>query len=142
MDKGNTIEIRDFCSDFDNYLMVKFCYKKPLIYVSRNILNIDNRKRVNLYCRYDPQGMYPKNTFVIAKIAFTPSRSGSGTDLLKFLLTIRKKYNIEFIAIESGHSESVQGFANRFQFISMDNHYNYIKKTSELENLFSEEYND
>lgn len=125
--------IDDLCEEFNVYLMNRFGYKrKP---ATHNRKTITARfKKFDLYFRYrQASGPWDESTFVLARIGFEEVRQGHGTDLVSFIVSISRKYNISRIGIEESNENS-SAFAAALGFHEIyKNHW--IVETSNLKQL-------
>lgn len=127
-------EYEEMRKDIDSYLMKRFKYRVPLLYLTPdNIIVARRNKRVVLYLRIRRvESIFPPDCLIIAQISFRKERIGHGTHFVRFLSGIALKYGFRHIGIESVNDKS-RTFAEKLGFYSIDG-FNY---TVSIESLIS-----
>lgn len=127
-------EYEEIRNEIDNYLMKRFKYRVPLLYLTPdNIIVARRNKRVDLYLRIRRvESIFPPDCLIIARICFRKERIGNGTHFVRFLSGIDLKYGFKYIGIESVNDKS-RSFAEKLGFYSIDG-FNYAVS---IENLIS-----
>ncbi len=127
-------EYEETRKDIDSYLMKRFKYRLPLVYLTPdNIIVTRRNKRVDLYLRIRRvESIFPPDCLIIARIGFRKERIGNGTHFVSFLSQIALKYGFRYIGIESVNEKS-RSFAEKLGFYSIDG-FNYAVS---IDNLIS-----
>lgn len=127
-------EYEEIREEIDSYLMKRFKYRVPLLYLTPdNIIVARRNKRVDLYLRIRRvESIFPPDCLIIARIGFRKERIGNGTHFVHFLSEIALKYGFKYIEIESTNEKSAT-FARKLGFHSIDG-FNYAVS---VENLIS-----
>jgi GNAT superfamily N-acetyltransferase len=127
-------EYEEIRNEIDIYLMKRFKYRRPLVYLTtENVVATRRNSRIDLYLRIRrKESLFPSDCLIIARISFKKERIGHGTHLVKFLIGIALKYGFKYIGIESVNHKS-QNFAEKLGFQPIDGS-NY---TVSVENLIS-----
>lgn len=127
-------EYEEIREEIDSYLMKRFKYRVPLLYLTPdNIIVARRNKRVDLYLRIRRvESIFPPDCLIIARIGFRKERIGNGTHFVHFLSEIALKYGFKYIEIESTNEKSAS-FARKLGFHSIDG-FNYAVS---VENLIS-----
>jgi len=127
-------EYEEIRNEIDNYLMKRFKYRVPLLYLTPdNIIVARRNKRVDLYLRIRRvESIFPPDCLIIARICFRKERIGNGAHFIRFLSQIALKYRFKYIGIESVNDKS-RSFAEKLGFYSIDG-FNYAVS---IENLIS-----
>jgi len=127
-------EYEEIRNEIDNYLMKRFKYRVPLLYLPPdNIIVARRNKRVDLYLRIRRvESIFPPDCLIIARICFRKERIGNGAHFIRFLSQIALKYRFKYIGIESVNDKS-RSFAEKLGFYSIDG-FNYAVS---IENLIS-----
>jgi hypothetical protein len=122
----------------DIYLMKRFKYRRPLVYLTTdNIITTRRNSRVDLYLRIRKvKSLFPSDCLIIARISFNKERVGHDSHFVKFLAEIALKYNFKHIGIESTNEKS-RSFAMKLGFNSIDGS-NYIVSVEKLISYFQE----
>lgn len=128
-------EYEEIWKEIDIYLMKRFKYRLPLVYLTPdNIIVTRRNSRVDLYLRIRRiESLFPPDCLIIARIGFRKERSGHGSHFVRFLSEIALKYGFKYIGIESVNEKSI-GFAEKSGFYQIDR-FNYAVS---VENLLSE----
>lgn len=121
-------------TEIDNYLMKRFKYRAPLVYLTPdNIIVCLRVSRVDLYLRIRrTESIFPPDCFIIARIRFIKERTEYGVHFVRFLSEIATKYGFKYFGIESVNEKS-RAFTEKLDFCSIDGS-NY---TISIENLIS-----
>jgi hypothetical protein len=110
-----------FTTDINTFLCDRLGYKlEQVASCNPNSTVNANRERVDLYIRFmPPRGdTWPRDSVVIARIAFQPQRSGHGTALLTLLTELSEKYGYSQIGLEATiDQESIQNFVKKYEFM-------------------------
>jgi len=127
-------EYEEIRKEIDSYLMKRFKYHVPLLYLTPdNIIVARRNKRVDLYLRIRRvESIFPPDCLIIARICFRKERIGNGAHFVRFLSEIALKYGFKYIGIESVNDKS-RTFAEKLGFYSIDG-FNYAIS---VENLIS-----
>lgn len=127
-------EYEEIRKEIDSYLMKRFKYRVPLLYLTPdNIIVARRNKRVDLYLRIRRvESIFPPDCLIIARICFRKERIGNGAHFIRFLSQIALKYSFKYIGIESVNDKS-RSFAEKLGFYSIDG-FNYAVS---IENLIS-----
>lgn len=125
-------EYEEIRKEIDSYLMKRFKYRVPLLYLTPdNIIVARRNKRVDLYLRIRRvESIFPPDCLIIARICFLKERIGNGAHFVRFLSEIALKYGFKYIGIESVNEKS-RAFAEKLGFYSIDG-FNYAVS---IENL-------
>ena len=127
-------EYEEIRKEIDSYLMKRFKYRVPLLYLTPdNIIVARRNKRVDLYLRIRRvESIFPPDCLIIARICFRKERIGNGAHFIRFLSQIALNYSFKYIGIESVNDKS-RSFAEKLGFYSIDG-FNYAVS---IENLIS-----
>ena len=133
------IEYEELRADIDRYLMGRFKYRKPLVWLTvDNIITTRRNRRVDLYLRIRRvESRFPPDCLIIARLGFSKERVGHGTHFIRFLTGVAKKYGFNYIGIECANIKS-SAFANKLGFYSIDGE-NYAISLANLISYFSME---
>lgn len=133
------IEYEELRTDIDCYLMERFKYRKPLVYLAMdNVITTRRNSRVDLYLRIRKvESKFPPDCLIIARLSFSKERAGHGTHFLRFLTEVARKYGSNHIGIECANYKS-SAFAKKLGFCSIDGE-NYTIAVSSLVDYFSKE---
>lgn len=132
-------EYEELRADIDRYLMERFKYHKPLVWLTvDNIIATRRNSRVDLYLRIRRiKSRFPPDCLIIARLSFSKERIGHGTHFLSFLTGVARKYGFHYIGIECANIKS-STFAKKLGFYSIDGE-NYAISASSLIDYFSVE---
>lgn len=130
-------EYEELRADIDRYLMERFKYHKPLVWLTvDNIIATRRNSRVDLYLRIRRiKSRFPPDCLIIARLSFSKERIGHGTHFLSFLTGVARKYGFHYIGIECANIKS-STFAKKLDFYSIDGE-NYAISASNLIDYFS-----
>ena len=80
-------EYEEIRKEIDSYLMKRFKYRVPLLYLTPdNIIVARRNKRVDLYLRIRRvESIFPPDCLIIARICFRKERIGNGAHFIRFL---------------------------------------------------------
>ena len=133
------IEYEELRTEIDRYLMERFKYRKPLVWLTVDkIIVIRRNSRVDLYLRIRKgESSFPPNCLIIARLGFSKERIGHGTHFIRFLTEIARKYGFNHIGIECANIKS-STFANKLGFYSIDGE-NFAIAVTNLISYFSME---
>lgn len=108
-------KMHEFCEQLNEYLKVKFKYKKSHAYLDPfgNIRALT--KKFDLDLRLKADNYWPTKTLVISRIGFLQQRAYNGKDLLIFLNQLCIEHGFRNIAIECANPNSA-AFALRYGF--------------------------
>lgn len=125
-------EYEEIRKTIDTYLMKRFKYRRPLLYLTPdNIIVCRRNKRINLYLRIRrKESLFPPDSLIIARISFKKERIGHGSHFVNFLAKTALKYGFKYIGIESTNEKS-RAFAEKLSFRSIDG-YNYVAVANSL----------
>jgi len=131
------IEYEELRTDIDCYLMERFKYRKPLVWLTMdNIITTRRNSRVDLYLRIRKvESRFPPDCLIIARLGFNKERIGHGTHFIRFLTRVARKYSFNHIGIECANTKS-GAFAKKLGFYSIDSE-NYAISVSNLISYFS-----
>lgn len=131
-------EYEEIRTEIDNYLMKRFKYRLPLVYLTPdNIIVTRRNKRVDLYLRIRrEESLFPPDCLIIARIGFQKERAGHGSHFMRFLSEIALKYGFRHIGIESVNDKS-RTFAEKLGFYSIDG-FNYTVSVESLISYFQD----
>lgn len=124
-------------NEIDTYLMKRFKYRVPLVYLTPdNIVTTRRNSRVDLYLRIrSVESIFPPYCLIIARISFSKERVGNGTHFVRFLSEITVKYGYRHIGIESVNDKS-RTFAKKLGFQSIDDS-NYAVSVENIISFFN-----
>lgn len=133
------IENEELRADIDRYLMERFKYRKSLVCLTTdNIIATRRNSRIDLYLRIRRvKSRFPPDCLIIARLGFIKERIGHGTDFLRLLTEVARKYGFNYIGIECANIKS-SAFAKKFGFYSIDGE-NYAIAVIYLISYFSME---
>ena len=133
------IEYEELRANIDRYLMERFKYRKPLVYLTvDNIIATRRNSRIDLYLRIRRiESIFPTDCLIIARLGFSKERTGHGTHFLRFLTGVARKYGFNYIGIECTNDKS-EAFAKKLGFYSIDGE-NFAIVVSNLVSYFSME---
>lgn len=122
----------------DIYLMKRFKYCHPLIYLTPdNVIITRRNSRVDLYLRIRrKESLFPPDCLIIARISFKKERIGHGSHFVRFLAETALKYGYKHIGIESTNDKS-SSFARKLGFRSIDGS-NYAISVENLIDYFQD----
>jgi hypothetical protein len=114
-------EYEEIRETIDSYLMKRFKYRRPLLYLTPdNIIVCRRNKRVDLYLRIRrKESQFPPDCLIIARISFSKERIGHGTHFARFLTEIAVKHGYKHIGIESVNDKS-RSLTEKLGFHSID----------------------
>lgn len=136
MDDNHKIELRQFITKLNRFLMKRFGYKDPLGKTKIKPSIRVNLPRVKIYFRYRIKfGIWKHETFVISELEFQEERKGHGAAMLKFIYDHCVEYGIEYIGIEYANVKS-GAFALKYGFHETDEEYCYLVAVKDLHNKF------
>lgn len=103
------IEYEELRTEIDRYLMERFKYRKPLVWLTVDkIIVIRRNSRVDLYLRIRKvESSFPPNCLIIARLGFSKERIGHGTHFIRFLTEIARKYGLTISALNVPTSKAV-----------------------------------
>ena len=132
-------EYEEIRKEIDYYLMERFKYRLPLVYLTPdNIIVCRRNSRVNLYLRLRRiESLFPPDCLIIAQIGFRKERIGHGTHFVRFLTEIAVKHAFSYIGIESTNEKS-SSFAQKLGFQPIDGS-SYVALVEDLVSYFSNE---
>ena len=127
-------EYEEIREAIDGYLMKRFKYRRPLVYLTtNNVITTRRNSRIDLYLRLRrKESQFPPDCLIIARISFKKEHIGHGSHFVEFLAETALKYGFKHIGIEATNHKS-QSFAEKLGFQSIDGS-NY---TVSVENLLS-----
>lgn len=125
-------EYEEIRKAIDKYLMERFKFRLPLVYLtSDNVITTRRNSRVDLYLRIRRvESRFPPDCLIIARLGFSKERIGHGTHFLRFLTEVARKYSFNYIGIECANIKS-SAFANKLGFYSI-NDENYAIAVTNL----------
>lgn len=125
--------------EIDTYLMERFKYRLPLVYLTVDkIVATRRNSRIDLYLRIRRvESLFPPDCLIIARIGFGKERVGHGTHFVCFLTEVAIKYGFKHIGIESTNEKS-SSFAEKIGFQSIDGS-SYVASVEDLVSYFSRE---
>lgn len=131
-------EYEEIRKAIDKYLMERFKFRLPLVYLtSDNVITTRRNSRVDLYLRIRRvESIFPSNCLIIARIRFSKERVGNGAHFAQFLAETALKYGFRHIGIESTNSKS-SSFAKKLGFQSVDGS-NYVVLVKNLISYFQD----
>jgi len=135
LDRRELSDVDALCTRLDSFLMTRFGYKTSCAFCSSLNTNITaKRKKFDLYIRFfeHEDKFWGGRALILARIDFDKTRQGHGTALLKLLVDFAQKYRYDVIGIEQGKTSSIQGFANRHGFQTVDDGSNFTASVSNL----------
>jgi hypothetical protein len=114
-------EYEEIRKEVDIYLMKRFKYRCPLVYLTPdNVITTRRNSRIDLYLRVRrKESLFPPDCLIIARISFKKERIGHGTHFVRHLTEIAIKYGYKYIGIESVNDKS-KSFAEKLGFRSID----------------------
>jgi len=114
-------EYEEIREAIDIYLMKRFKYRRPLVYLTPdNIITTRRNSRINLYLRIRrKESLFPPDCLILARIGFKKERVGHGSHFARFLAETALKYGYRYIGIESTNDKS-SSFARKLGFQSID----------------------
>lgn len=114
-------EYEEIRNKIDSYLMKRFKYRLPLVYLTPdNVVTTRRNSRVDLYLRIrKAERIFPPDCLIIARISFRKERIGHGSHFVDFLSEIAVKYGFKHIGVESVNKKS-RAFAEKLGFHSID----------------------
>ena len=114
-------EYEEIRKEVDIYLMKRFKYRCPLVYLTiDNVITTRRNSRIDLYLRVRrKESLFPPDCLIIARISFKKERIGHGTHFVRHLTEIAIKYGYKYIGIESVNDKS-KSFAEKLGFRSID----------------------
>ena len=115
------IEYEELRNDIDRYLMERFKYSKPLVYLTvDNIIATRRNSRIDLYLRIRRvKSLFPPDCLIIARLGFSKERAGHGSHFVRFLAEIALEHDFKYIGLESTNEKSAS-FARKLGFYSID----------------------
>jgi len=125
-------EYEEIKEAIDSYLMKRFKYRRPLVYLTPdNVITTRRNSRVDLYLRIRKvKSLFPLDCFIIARISFKKERIGHGSHFVRFLAETALKYGFKHIGIESTNDKS-SSFARKLGFQPIDGS-NYVIAVNSL----------
>lgn len=131
-------EYKEIRNEIDNYLMKRFKYRVPLLYLTPDNIIVSRRnKRVDLYLRIRRvESIFPPDCLIIARIGFHKERIGNGVHFVRFFSGIALKYGFKYIGIESVNEKS-RSFAKKLGFYSIDG-FNYAISVESFTSYFQD----
>lgn len=131
-------EYEEIRKEIDSYLMKRFKYRVPLLYLTPdNIIVTRRNKRVDLYLRIRRvESVFPPDCLIIARISFREERIGHGSHFVRFLAETAVKYGFKYVGIESTNEKS-SSFAKKLGFYSIDG-FNYTVSVESLISYFQD----
>lgn len=131
-------EYEEIRKEIDTYLMKRFKYRCPLVYLTPdNIVTTRRNSRKDLYLRIRRvESLFPPDCLIIARISFRKEREGNGIHFVHFLSEIALKYGYKYIGIESTNERS-RAFTEKLGFHSIDGS-NYAVSVESLISYFQD----
>lgn len=131
-------EYEEIRKAIDKYLMERFKYRLPLVYLTPdNIITTRRNSRVDLYLRIRRiESLFPSDCLIIARIRFSKEHVGHGTLFVRFLAETALKYGFKHIGIESTNDKS-SSFAKKLGFQPV-NDFNYVVSVKNLISYFQD----
>ncbi|MDL2212737.1 GNAT family N-acetyltransferase [Bacteroides sp. OttesenSCG-928-D19] len=131
-------EYEEIRKEIDSYLMKRFKYRVPLLYLTPDIIIVTRRNKwVDLYLRIRRvASIFPPDCLIIARIGFRKERIGNGMRFVRFLSEIAVKYGFKHVGIESVNDKS-RAFAEKLGFYSIDG-FNYAISVEKLIRYFQD----
>lgn len=131
-------EYEEIRKAIDKYLMERFKYHLPLVYLTPdNIITTRRNSRVDLYLRIRRiESLFPSDCLIIARIRFSKEHVGHGTLFVRFLAETALKYGFKHIGIESTNDKS-SSFAKKLGFQPV-NDFNYVVSVKNLISYFQD----
>ncbi|MFA9462579.1 hypothetical protein [Thiohalorhabdus methylotrophus] len=129
-------ETKDLLERINRFLREEFNYKKFPAFLSHSGNISANQKYFDLYIRgpFVPKGdPVPQNSIVIASINFYNKRQGWGTEFLKMLKEYCLFWDIDYIVIESAHTEAVKEFAKKKNFLQMEGTKDWLAHVKDID---------
>ena len=124
-------EYEEIRETIDTYLMKRFKYRRPLVYLTTdNVITTRRNSRIDLYLRIRrKESLFPPDCLIIARISFKKERSGDGYHFVRFLAETALKYGFKHIGIESTNHKS-RAFVEKlgFKFIDGSNYTVVVKE--------------
>ena len=129
-------EYEEIRKEVDIYLMKRFKYRCPLVYLTPdNVITTRRNSRIDLYLRVRrKESSFSSDCLIIARLSFKKERIGHGTHFVRFLTEIAIKYGFKHIEIESVNHKS-RTFAEKLGFCSIDDS-NYVTTIDDLTEYF------
>jgi len=131
-------ECEEIKKTIDTYLMKRFKYRRPLVYLTTdNVVTTRRNSRIALYLRIRRKAsLFPPDCLIIARISFKIERVGHGSHFVRFLAETALKYGFKHIGIESVNHKS-RAFAEKLGFHSIDG-LNYTVSAESLISYFQD----